>query len=200
MTSLAHFLVNYGFPPQYMWAIPIALIILGVVFSFFSEYSWKTGVGLIGAVAGFLIVNKFIAPILVAHAIVPDWWAYVIVMGILSVYIYRKVKIGIVLTVAGVGLYAAYIQTFVALPIVAIAGLSLPVGVIAVGVIAGVLAYAFYGKISMLIGATLGTLMVYFGMSMYVLPLYAAVIAGIILVVGLLRQTRSKAHFRKVKK
>lgn len=192
MISLTHILLQYGFPAAYLWVIPIALIIAGLIFVFFSRKAWQVTLIGAGAAIGYMVSAKYIVPFAMAHGIAVVWWIYVILIFLSILLVWKLVKAIVILGIGALAGYAAMTQTFVHLPTLALVGFSLPVGAIAVGVVALVIAYALYKDLMILIGASLGSLAIYAGFTSYLPMEYAIAIAVVFFMIGIGRHFISK--------
>ncbi|MEM0142332.1 MAG: hypothetical protein QXL94_00055 [Candidatus Parvarchaeum sp.] len=192
MVTLTELLLKYGFPAVYLWVVPLALIIAGLIFVFFSKRAWQITLIGSGAALGYMVSAKYIVPFAMAHGIGVVWWIYVILIFLAILLVWKLVKLIVIL---GIGALVGYImlhQTYVHLYSLSLVGYSLPVGAIAIGLVAVVIAYALYSKLIILIGASLGALAIYVGFLSYLAQNYAILIALVFFMIGIGRHFIAK--------
>ena len=120
MISLTQLLLQYGFPAAYLWIIPIALIISGVIFTLFSKRAWQITLIGLGAALGYMVSSKYLVPFALAHGIEVIWWIYVIVIFLSILLVWKLVKLVIILGIGGLVGYIMVKQTFFHLPSLAL--------------------------------------------------------------------------------
>lgn len=186
ITQLQNLLSLHGFPAQYLWVIPIALVVAGVFFVFSGRLAWKVAIGGGGAAAGYIIAERYIAHYLIS--ILPAYASEAILAVIIGVILAVVIRFAIAGGIGYMGYYIALHQTLYHVPFY---------GLIVAGVVAFGIAYWLYGKISIIIAAFLGALSLFYGLSFYVKPEYAATVAVILLAVGLYYQVSLRKELKK---
>lgn len=202
MQAFYEFLLSYGYPSVYLWVIPIAMVGTSIPLMFFGKTSWKVFTAIAGSGVGYLVGLTYVAP----YIGITPWLIAFITAVILGIVLYFAVRIGVS---GGIG-YLVYLamttQTFYPFPqtVTIVAGgfnlhilyMDLAFAVAAMGA-----AFWLYGRLSMLIAGGLGALSMYMALSVYIPGQYAAIIAVILLTVGLWVQIlMPKIRKRQLKK
>lgn len=186
--NLNTFLSFHGFPAQYLWVIPIAMIVLGIPMMFFGREMWKIIVGVGGMVLGYYIASVYLMPHILTYLNqygIPPYLIEMIVAVMSGVILSIVIRLSITAGIGYTGYYIAMHQTYH--PVTTITAIALAVAVFGA-------AYWAYGKISILIAGALGALVMFFGLVNYLPQTYSAVISVAVLMPGMYYQFHKKYH------
>lgn len=189
--NLNGFLSLHGFPPQYLWIIPVAMIVLGIPMMFFGREMWKIIVGVGGMVLGYYVASVYLMPYILIYLNrygIPPYLIEMIIAVLTGVILSILVRLSISGGIGYAGYYVAMHQTYH--PVTIITAIAIAVAVFGA-------AYWTYGKISILIAGALGALIMFFGFSHYIPSAYGAVIAVAVLMLGMYYQFHKKHRSSK---
>lgn len=185
--DLNTFLTLHGFPVQYLWVIPVALIVLGPFMMFYGQRMWGIIIAIAGAVVGYYASAVYLIPHFSTY-LGPQKYLWELIATVLAgVLISISVRVGVSGGLGYAGYYIATHQHYLALSTYEGIGIAFAVFGIA---------YAGYGKLSIILAGSLGAAGMYFGLNQYVSPLYTLIIVGVFLTVGMIYQFR-KTLFKK---
>lgn len=188
--DLSSFLSLYGFPSTYLWAVYVGMVAFAIPLMFFGKKMWQVVTFFIGVIAGFYVGYVYVTPYLTSFMIqhsMPSWFFDAVLAGLFAFLLRFFVHFGISLGIGYLAYDAAEKQTFFNLSAKSstIMGFTLHWYLIVIGVFAFVIAYFLYAKISVLVAGALGALTMYFGLSFFIAPTFAAIPAVIILFIGM---------------
>ncbi len=191
--DLAKYLTLSYIPEQYRWLVPIGLLFFGIAMLFFTKPVWKLTIAGIGAAGGYFATEKFaapfIAPFLQAHGI-PVYLIALIAASLAAVVLYVVVKFAIA-GAFGYGAFLAYAHFYPP-----VSDKDYVIGIL-ISVVVFAFVYFLYGKLSILLGKTIGTVMVFFALvSLGASTQVAVAVAIILLIVSIFMMMHGKEKIR----
>lgn len=172
MENISQFLIQYGFPVQYLWVVPIGLIIAGLIFVFFGSKAWRGAIFIAGLTIGYLVAVQYINPYLTG---IPPYVSEVILGITIGFLLAWAIKAAIMVGMGAFVYEVLTIQHYYQMTIWdKIAGVFIGMAI----------GYWGYKKVTQIIATVLGGFALYFGLSAYVPSFIAIIVTAVFLIFG----------------
>lgn len=163
-------------PEQYRWLVPLGLLILGLAMLFDTKPVWKLSIAAIGFIGGYFGSQAYIIPYILPDLAVrgiPPYLISLIVASIAAVLLYVIIKFAI----AGAFAYGAYLAYTTYYPPTDYKDYAIGAAVAAVMFM---FIYFLYSKLTQILGRFVGTIMLFFGLTLEHVPSNIAVVISIV--------------------